>query len=162
MRIGVISDTHDNLPAIDRAVAFFNTQKVSFVFHAGDYVAPFAAMRLAPLACDWRGVFGNNDGEKDGLARVSGGRIVEGVLRVEIGGRKIIVVHDYHRLDLENEKAQIIVCGHTHKAELVSRKARLIVNPGESCGWLSGLSTAAIIDLDAVTAKIHTLEKVKR
>ena len=159
MRIGVISDTHDNLPAIERAVTFFNAQKLSFVFHAGDYVAPFAVVRLAKLTCDWRGVLGNNDGEKDGLARISDGRIVEGILRVELGGKKIAVVHDLHSLDLATEKAQIIVCGHTHKSELATRKARLVVNPGEACGWLSGISTVAIIDLDTATAKIHTLER---
>ena len=162
MRIGVISDTHDNLPAIERAVAFFNKQKISFVFHAGDYVAPFAAVRLGALSCDWRGIFGNNDGEKDGLIRISGSRIVEGVLRVEIGGRRISVVHDLQSLDTENEKAQIIVCGHTHKPELLSRKGRMVVNPGEACGWLSGVSTVAIVDLEAMTAKIHTLERLKR
>jgi putative phosphoesterase len=162
MRIGVISDTHDNLPAIERAVTFFNAQKMDFVFHAGDYVAPFAAARLAALSCDWRGVFGNNDGEIDGLTRISGSRIVEGILRVEIGGRKIAVTHDLHLVALEKEKAQIIVCGHTHKPELSTRKARLVVNPGEACGWLSGDSTVAIIDLDTMKARIHTLERSKR
>jgi uncharacterized protein len=162
MRIGVISDTHDNLPAIERAVAFFNTQKISFVFHAGDYIAPFSVVRLAALSCDWRGVLGNNDGEKDGLARTSGGRIVEGVLRVELGAKKIAVVHDLHSLDMAHEMAQIIVCGHTHKPELLTRKERVVVNPGEACGWLSGISTVAIIDLDAMKAKIHTLERSVR
>jgi putative phosphoesterase len=162
MRIGVISDTHDNLPAIERAVAFFNTQKINFVLHAGDYIAPFAVKCLAPLSCDWRGVFGNNDGEKNGLNRISNGRIAEGVLRVEIGGRKITVVHDLGHLDLENEKARLIVCGHTHKAELLTRKTRLVVNPGEACGWLSGISTVAVVDLETLSAKIHTLERIKR
>ena len=155
MRIGVISDTHDNLPAIERAVSFFNTQKVSFVFHAGDYVAPFAVVRLASLSCGWRGVLGNNDGEKDGLIRVSENRITQGVLRVEVCGRKIAVVHDLHCVDLENEKAGIIVCGHTHKPQLLAGKARLVINPGEACGWVSGISTVAIVDLDALTATIH-------
>ncbi|MFA6384069.1 MAG: metallophosphoesterase [Candidatus Omnitrophota bacterium] len=162
MRIGVISDTHDNLPAIERAVTFFNTQKISFVLHAGDYVAPFAAARLASLSCGWRGVFGNNDGEKSGLIRISEGRITEGILRVEIGGRKIAVVHDLGSLDPEKEKARIIVCGHTHKPELATRNSRLIVNPGEACGWLSGVSTVAIVDLETLSAKIHTLERSKR
>ena len=42
MLIGVMSDTHDNVPLIEKAVALFNDRKVGFVIHAGDYVAPFA------------------------------------------------------------------------------------------------------------------------
>ena len=157
MLIGVISDTHDNLTKLDRAVSFFNKQNVSFVLHAGDYVAPFSVARLSKLACDWRGVFGNNDGDREALARASGNRIAENILRVEIDGRKIVMAHDVGRLELKKETAQIIICGHTHKPVLLEKGDRIIVNPGEACGWLSGVSTVAIIDLSAMTAKIHTL-----
>lgn len=68
MIIGALSDTHDNLPKIEKAVKFFNKKKVDFVLHAGDFVAPFAVDRLNKLSCEWLGVFGNNDGEKKGLA----------------------------------------------------------------------------------------------
>jgi putative phosphoesterase len=36
--IGIISDTHDNLPAIKRAVDLFNEKNVDLVLHAGDFV----------------------------------------------------------------------------------------------------------------------------
>jgi uncharacterized protein len=157
MRIGIISDTHDNLPAIERAVKFFNTQKLSFVFHAGDFVAPFAIAPLAGLSCDWRGVFGNNDGEKDGLRRVSEGRIAEGPLRVEIGGRKIVMCHDRTGLDLKKEKADIVVCGHTHKAQISRQGGLVVINPGEACGWLSGISTVAVADLETLAVKAHKI-----
>ena len=41
MLIGAISDTHDNLPQIEKAVKYLNEQKVDLVLHAGDYVAGF-------------------------------------------------------------------------------------------------------------------------
>ena len=157
MRIGVISDTHDNLTKLDRAVNFFNKQKVSFVLHAGDYVAPFSVACLSKLACDWRGVFGNNDGDREALARASGNRIAEDILRVEIDGRKIVMAHDGGWIDLKKETAQIIICGHTHKPEMSTKRSRLVINPGEACGWLSGVSTVAIIDLSSMAGKIHTL-----
>jgi putative phosphoesterase len=157
MRIGVISDTHDNLTKLDQAVSFFNKQKVSFVLHAGDYVAPFSVARLSKLACDWRGVFGNNDGDREALARASGDRIAEDILRVEIYGRKIVMAHDGGWIDLKKETAQIIIYGHTHKPALSKGKSRLVINPGEACGWLSGVSTVAVIDLDAFVSRIHTL-----
>ena len=91
------------------------------------------------------------------MARASGNRIAENILRVEIDGRKIVMAHDVGRLELKKETAQIIICGHTHKPVLLEKGDRIIVNPGEACGWLSGVSTVAIIDLSAMTAKIHTL-----
>ncbi len=41
MLIGVVSDTHDNLPLVEKAVKRLNEEKVNLVLHAGDYVAPF-------------------------------------------------------------------------------------------------------------------------
>ncbi|HOU36051.1 MAG TPA: metallophosphoesterase [Candidatus Omnitrophota bacterium] len=157
MRIGILSDTHDNLPAIKRAVDFFNQQKVQFVFHAGDFIAPFAIPYIDKLACDWRGVFGNNDGERQGLERASAGRIKEGILRVEIGNARIVMAHDSAALDIRQEKADIFVCGHTHKPEIAAHGNCLIVNPGEACGWLSGIATVAVADLDARNAHIHAI-----
>ena len=44
--LGIISDSHDNLPKIDAAVAKLNASRVDLVLHAGDYCAPFAALRF--------------------------------------------------------------------------------------------------------------------
>lgn len=70
MILGILADTHDNLPKIEKAVKLFNKNKVDFVLHAGDFVAPFAISALKGLSCGWQGVFGNNDGEKEGLSRI--------------------------------------------------------------------------------------------
>jgi len=157
MIIGILSDTHDNLPQLEKAVAFFNKHNVAFVLHAGDFVAPFTLSRMKKLSCDWRGVFGNNDGEKKGLGLASEGKIGDGPLRLELDGRQIVVVHDINQLDLQSEKAALVVSGHTHKPEIVAQPARLLVNPGECSGWISGQSTVAIVDLAALSAKLYTL-----
>ena len=39
MKLGIISDTHDNLPAIAAAVEIFKKARVQAILHAGDYVA---------------------------------------------------------------------------------------------------------------------------
>ncbi len=72
MLIGIMSDTHDNLPAIRKAVEFFNERNVDLVIHAGDYVAPFVARELKKLKAPLKGVFGNNDGERKGLYEALG------------------------------------------------------------------------------------------
>jgi hypothetical protein len=91
------------------------------------------------------------------LLRASGNRIIEGILRVEIGGARIVMAHDRAALDVKKEKADIIICGHTHKPEIAVLGRKLIVNPGEACGWLSGISTVAVADLDGMSANIHTI-----
>ncbi len=157
MIIGALSDTHDNLPKIEKAVKFFNKKKVDFVLHAGDFVAPFAVDRLNKLSCEWLGVFGNNDGEKKGLASKSQGRIKEPPLRIRLSGKKITVVHDAGSIDLAKEKADLVIFGHSHKAEISRIKEKLFLNPGECSGWLSGHSSVALVDLGPMAAKIFEI-----
>jgi uncharacterized protein len=157
MKIGILSDTHDNLVQVEKAVRFFNLKKVDLVLHAGDFVAPFTILRLKKLLCAWQGVFGNNDGEKQGLRAVSEGRIVPGPLRLSAGGKNIVVVHDIQSIDLKKEKARFIIFGHSHKPEIINEPGRLIINPGECGGWLTGRSTVAIADTDKISARIFTL-----
>jgi putative phosphoesterase len=65
--IGIMSDSHDNLEAIAKAVEFFNQQKVSLVLHAGDIISPFTTKEFKKLQAPLKLVYGNNDGEKKGL-----------------------------------------------------------------------------------------------
>ena len=67
MRIGVVSDTHNNLKNVRRIVEIFNEQGIDRVIHTGDIsqaktLDVFAAQN-APLF----GVGGNNDQERESL-----------------------------------------------------------------------------------------------
>lgn len=64
MKIGVISDTHDQGDLIRKAVGHFNNENVEWVFHCGDWVSPFILNFFKGLQAPLRGVFGNNDGDK--------------------------------------------------------------------------------------------------
>ena len=50
-----------------------------------------------------------------------------------------------------------MVYGHTHKAEVYESGRTLVVNPGEVCGYFSGKSTVALLDMDKLEAKIVDL-----
>jgi len=157
MRLGILADTHDNLPKIEKAVRFFNKRKVDFVLHAGDFIAPFAVARLKALSCDFCGVFGNNDGERNGLTQISQGKIKESPLRISLDARKIILVHDINSINLATEEAKLVIFGHTHKPEISNKDSFVLVNPGECAGWLSGRSSVAIVDLDTLSSAIFYL-----
>ena len=152
-KIGIISDTHDNIPRIEKAVEAFNKEDVSLVIHVGDYIAPFSLRPLEKLKCEYCGIFGNNDGEKKGLGEKSGGRIKEGPLVLERCGRHIVVVHDISSWNKLRE-CDILIYGHTHSPSIEKESGRLIINPGECGGWLTGKFTIALLYLKELRAEI--------
>jgi len=64
MKVGIISDTHDNLDAIGEAVAIFNDEGIELLIHAGDFISPFTSQPFKKLKASQAGFFGNNDGDK--------------------------------------------------------------------------------------------------
>ena len=157
MQIGVISDTHDRVPMIDRALAFFAERRVEAVVHAGDLVAPFAAKRFVGLDVPLYITYGNNDGERAGLKSLLS-QIQDGPLVVDLAGRKILLHHfiDWCT-DEQIEAADVVVTGHTHEVVNELRGRKRMLNPGECCGWLSNRCTVAVLDTSDLSAEIVEL-----
>ena len=158
MLIGVLSDTHDRLPQIDAAVELFTQRGVEAVLHAGDFIAPFAVMRLQRFAGPIHAVFGNNDGERRMLKEVLP-QVQDGPQLLKLGGRRILLHHfvDWCPADLIAQ-ADVIVTGHTHEPASRVKEGKLFLNPGECCGWLSDRSTVALLDTAGPKAEIMELE----
>jgi len=165
MRIGILSDTHDNLPMVERAVARLNELSPDLVLHAGDFVAPFVIPRLARLSCPCIGVFGNNDGDRALLAakaREAGNVEIRGCFTVrQADGRSIALLHGHDPDALgEIEGAgvfDVVVHGHSHLPSIIRSGATLVVNPGEVCGYLTGKGTIAVLETGRLDAKILEL-----
>jgi hypothetical protein len=160
MKVGVISDTHDRLPTFRRAVALFDRLRVDAIFHAGDFIAPFAGKLLGPDAVSQPvfAVYGNNDGERKGLKQVLP-CVVDGPLTVSLGGRTLVMHHFIDWLkpaDLRpaGRPADVVITGHTHEVVNQSRNGTLLLNPGECCGWVHDRCTVALLDLDTLKAQI--------
>lgn len=162
MIIGLISDTHDNLPMVEKAVKKLNEENVTLVLHAGDFVAPFVIPKFKALNAKLIGVYGNNDGDHEFLKKRFNeypncevrGRFAE----INADGFKIALLHG-DQTELLNalincDSFDAVVHGHSHAN--VSRKngKTLVVNPGEVCGYLSGKSTIALLDTNKRIAKI--------
>ena len=145
MRIGLIADTHDNMPKIKKALAAFTARKVEAMVHAGDVISPFAAKALRATKLPIFAVYGNNDGERKGLADLLEG-ISDGPRLVELDGRKILVAHSVAQVsEAAKAGADLVVVGHTHVAGL-ERTKPLVLNPGECGGWLYGKTSVAVLD----------------
>jgi putative phosphoesterase len=154
MLIGLMSDSHDRVPAIRELLERMIEHGAGMVLHAGDYCSPFSLAPFLELNVPFAGVFGRNDGDREGLkayaAKGVGIELHESPHSFEVGGRRILLVHDLgevHERSLESH--EIIITGFTHRQEMRELdNGALIVNPGEACGWLYGTPTAAILELD--------------
>ena len=158
MLVGVISDTHDRLPAIDAARKLFAERDVEAVIHAGDLVAPFAARRMLPFDGPLHITYGNNDGERAGLKEVLP-QIVDGPLFVTLGDRTILVHHFVDWCKPQDiARADIIITGHTHEVVNRMEDGKLFLNPGEACGWVNGRCTVAVLETTGPSAEVCELE----
>jgi putative phosphoesterase len=164
MLVGLIADTHDYLPMVDKAIKKLNDEDVGLVLHAGDYVAPFVIPRFKALKAKLIGVFGNNDGDRELLRKrfsENNFDIRGNFAEISVDNVKIALLHgseeELLKSLIKSESFNIIVHGHTHKAEVYSKGKTLIVNPGEACGYLTGKSTIAVLNTERREAKIIQL-----
>ena len=163
MRVGLLSDSHDRVPAIDALLREMLARDVNFVLHAGDYCSPFSLRPFRDHNIAMAGVFGRNDGDREGLRSFAeqgmGQELFESPHSVKFGDVKVLLVHDLADVQEGSINAHdIVVFGHSHVATVERRGETLLVNPGEACGWLYGTPTAAIIDLDTKQVEVITLD----
>jgi len=145
-----MSDSHDNLEAIKKAVNFFNQSEVELVLHAGDLISPFTAKEFKELKCGFKAVFGNNDGEKDGLRHFFKDLCsLNSLIELEVQKRKIAINHGTNESIVDalvkSRKYDVVIRGHTHKLGITEGKT-MVINPGETCGYLSGEKTVVLLD----------------
>lgn len=163
MLVGIMSDTHDNLPAIRKAVELFNRENVDLVIHCGDYVAPFVKRELSKLNAPMKGVFGNNDGEREGLRQALG--VEDDILELTVDGFKMAVLHGTDervvRAFTRSQAYDVVVRGHTHRYEIAENGRTLLLNPGEVSGYVSGVKSVAFLDTKKREVRIVDIESGK-
>lgn len=154
MKIGIISDSHDNIWRLDNAIETLRNTDV--VLHCGDLIAPFIIKRLKaglgdrPVHIVW----GNNDGDKRLLtqfAQEAGTIKIHGDIAIlELGGKRVVVNHypEVGRALAESGGYDLVCYGHDHTKYEERIGETLLVNPGEIMG-MNGTSTLAIYDTES-------------
>ncbi len=160
MRIGVVSDTHDNKDAILKMVDILNREKVEVVLHAGDHIAPFVVKWMGKLKARVIGVAGNNDAEKELLRK----RYEENNWSFSIHTAilnldgKIALLHGTDEMVVEallhSGLYDVVVRGHLHKVKVDYIGDTLHLMPGEVCGYLSRKRTLAVLKMPEKTVEI--------
>lgn len=168
-KIGLISDTHDNLAAVDAAFERLEKLGVKLLLHAGDIIAPFTLRRILSKEFEFRGVFGNNDGELLVLSRVArehGAILVQQPLITDVEGLRVLVMHGVSGIEetknfatvlAKSGEYDVVVYGHTHDADVRKVGKTLVVNPGEACGYLTGKRSIAVLDTEKLEVELITL-----
>lgn len=157
MIIAVMSDTHDNIWNLRKALKIIKQENAGIIIHCGDFVAPFMLTELEEGGIPVHGVFGNNDGDQYQLTKASltvfkkitlHGMIGE----IDIEGVKIGFTHykDVAEGLAAGGKYQIVCFGHSHKYLKKQIGQTLLLNPGEIMGK-DGLPGFCFFDT-------HTLE----
>ncbi len=160
MRIGVISDTHDNLEAIREILKRLEDEGIEEVIHLGDLISPFVVKKIGEM---FKGritlVLGNNDGDRLFLSEVMsdfGYRLLKSPVELEIGDKKLAAMHEPVFIEALARSGfyDAILYGHTHQVDLRIEAGTLILNPGEASGYLTGKKTYAVLDLEAMRAEV--------
>jgi len=165
VRIGILSDTHDRLSMIAKAVDWCNDTNVDLVLHAGDYIAPFVIDALAGLRAPLVGVFGNNDGDRDLLLQKSRERkaieIRGDFAEVTAGEVAIALLHGHQKELLASLVKRggyaAVVHGHSHRPGIARQGSTIVVNPGAVSGYLTGRCTVALLETEGMKAELIDL-----
>ncbi len=161
MRIGVVADSHDNLPKVEKVFKKINEEKIDFVIHLGDYVSPFTIRKIREIySGKLIGVFGNNDGDKILLSKIFDiykWEIYEPPKFIEIEDKKFLLFHSLPDFEKIEFNIDYILFAHTHRVYIKKGNCTLL-NPGELCGYLTGNSTFLILDIEKNEEKIIEIE----
>ena len=158
MRIGIVSDTHNNLRNVARIVELFNAARVDRIIHTGDITQAKTLEVFRHLDAPMHGVFGNNDQERDALVAAierNGFVFRDPPYELQWHGRRIIVVHDPLELQGHLDPSHhVALHGHTHMYRHERRHGSLIFNPGECAGHMLGYNAIGILNLEDLSTEI--------
>lgn len=133
MKVGIVSDTHDNQDVIAAAVDLFEGE-VEAVVHCGDIVSPFSATPFN-AEFDFYAVRGNNDGEwalQDAIRNF--GAYLGEMGELSLGGKRVAVYHGTSNPIIEalvdSGNYDYVFHGHTHTRAHETENDTVRINPG--------------------------------
>ena len=166
MILGIMSDTHDNIEAVSKALEIFRKHNVEAIIHLGDIVSPFTLMKIVEFPARIVAVLGNNDGDEALLREIAmkAGVVMRKYVHImDISKRRILLMHGFGSVEttitLVNALAQsnifdVILYGHTHKTDARVVGKTLVINPGEVCGYITGKRSVAVLDTATLEYRI--------
>jgi hypothetical protein len=141
MIIAVMSDSHDNIWNMRRALSIIRDEKAGMIIHCGDFVAPFMLHELEEAGIPVHGVFGNNDGDQYLMTKISLTTLKNITLHglvgeVDAGDFPVAFTHQGIVGEglASTGKYKMVCCGHSHVHLEKRTKDTILLNPGELMG----------------------------
>jgi len=161
MKIAVCSDIHDNLTALDNALAVMKDKDADILIFCGDFCAPFTLKAIAegfdgPVHVVW----GNNDGDQwllTEIAHKAENVTLHGVFaELDLDGYSVAAIHypSIAQALARSDLYKLVCYGHDHTAHQELVGETLLLNPGEMMGRF-GHATFAIVNTETEEAEIH-------
>lgn len=168
MKIGILSDSHNNVTNLRRALDLFRAQHITTLIHCGDMTSPETAAHVAGFQLIY--VLGNSDGSAEALhntiADLHPGNIFEREAYTgTLGGVRLAATHGHlpGKVDslVRSGRYSFVFHGHTHRQrndEVAGwrRKTRLI-NPGALGGSHYQPRSVCILDLESQEVRFLTV-----
>lgn len=155
MKIGVLSDTHDNLSNITTVLETYRDRGIETLIHCGD----LTSLEMVSHFNGFRVIYttGNMDYATGTIhkrfKKMRDDNFVEAVFKGQINGVPIAATHSHLDSELSNlvshQRYQWIFHGHTHQRRDEVIKGARIVNPGALGGLGRESRSFCIVDLDA-------------
>lgn len=151
MRIGLLSDTHNQKERTQRAIETLSVAGVQTLIHAGDFTTPDIVTACASLPMFM--VFGNNDAdavpELQAAADEASVNCLGWGAEVEISGKRIAITHGHLHTQsrpLLAAKPDYFICGHSHVSVDRTQGSTRWINPGAL--YRAKEYSVAILDLE--------------
>ncbi len=164
MLIAIISDTHDNIPNIEKFLSWAMDNKIELIIHCGDLASPETLEELfAPSGLPLYLVFGNVADREllpEIIKKFPQIKLHGDAGKLEIDGQKIAFCHHPAQAKElgESNKYNLVFYGHTHKPwmETLPNNCQLI-NPG-TLGGIFNKATFAVYDTIIKNLELKVLE----
>jgi putative phosphoesterase len=161
MRLGILSDTHDELARTERAVAMLYEAGADALVHSGDLSGPPVVRALAVLP-GWF-VFGNHDADFVPLLRHAAAEFGPVCLGwggvIEFCGRRLGVAHGHMTTDVRRVLAarpEFLLSGHSHCPSDGTADGVRRINPGAL--HRADEYTAAVLDVGTGELRLMRVE----
>ena len=164
MKIAVMSDSHDHIWNVKKAVDSIGSMGIRCIIHLGDLVSPFVLDEFIDYKGEVHLIFGNNPGDKYLLLeKIKGlnGLVTHHGVRGElvIAQKRVVFVHDPHYAYALARTGEYQLClfGHTHRWHLERVGDTVLLNPGEILGKKEPPGWA-LVDMDSLYVERMPLE----
>ncbi len=142
MEIAILSDSHDQLSNLEKAVDFLNSKSIPEIIFCGDFCSPIPVKRhFARFNGKIHAVFGNTEDRatimKLSLSEVKNLNIYGEFGEFSVQDTKIAITHypEYGEALANTGKYNLVCNGHTHKEKQDTIGNTIFINPGEVAGF---------------------------